>query len=72
MVPTMVAQRAPDAKLVAQVKKLEDERLRLTNGADDLLATINKERALRQQSEQKLRATSMPNRQPGRQACRGC
>ena len=61
MVPATVAQRAPDAELVAQVKKLEDERLRLTNERTDLLATINKERALRQESEQKLlRATSMP------------
>ena len=61
VVPAAAAQRAPDAELVAQVKKLGEEQVRLTNERTDLLATISRERALRQESEQKLlRATSMP------------
>ena len=55
VVPATQAQRVPDAELV---KKIEEEHAR---ERADLLATITKERALRQETEQKLvRATSMP------------
>ena len=57
----MPAQRAPDPELVALVKKLEEEQARQTKERTDLLATIDRERALRLDLEQKLRlAKSMP------------
>ena len=43
-VPAVAAQRAPDAELVARVKKLEEERAGQTKERADLLATIEKER----------------------------
>ena len=55
VVPAVAAQRAPDAELV---KKIEEEHAR---ERADLLATLSRERTLRQELEQKLlRATSMP------------
>ena len=55
VVPATQAQRAPDAELV---KKIEEEHAR---ERADLLATLSRERTLRQELEQKLlRATSMP------------
>ena len=61
VVPAAAAQRAPDAELVAQVKKLEEEQARQTKERTELLATIDRERALRLDLEQKLRlAKSMP------------
>ena len=61
LVPATAAQRAPDAELVALVKKLEEEQARQTKERTELLATIDRERALRLDLEQKLRlAKSMP------------
>ena len=61
VVPATAAQRAPDAELVAQGKKNEEERALQTKERADLLATLSRERTLRQELEQKLlRATSMP------------
>lgn len=57
----MPAQRAPDAELVARLKKREEEQAHQTKERTELLATIDRERALRLDLEQKLRlAKSMP------------
>ena len=64
VMPAVAAQRAPDAELVARVKKLEEEQARQTKERTDLLATIEKERkehaAVRRGLEQKLSAASVP------------
>ena len=60
LVPATAAQGAPDAELVARVKKLEEEQARLTKERTDLLATLSREQTLRRDLEQKLlRATSV-------------
>ena len=72
MVPATMCSSGRGCRLVAQVKKLEDERLRPTNERTGLLATINMERALRQESESFFAPRRCPNRQPRTTACHVC
>ena len=62
--PAVVAERAPDAELLARVKSLEAQHERQTKERTELLATLEKERqehtAIRRDLEQKLRAASVP------------
>ena len=62
--PAVVAERAPDAELLARVKSLEAQQERQTKERTELLATLEKERqehaAIRRDLEQKLRAASVP------------
>jgi len=63
-VPTVAAERAPDAELLSRVKSLEAQQERQTKERTELLAAMDKERqehaAIRRDLEQKLRAASVP------------
>ena len=60
LVPGIAAQRAPDAELVARVRKLEEDRALQTKERTDLLASIEterKEHAATRRDLERLRAT---------------